>query len=349
MIWLTWRQHRIQIIVLSLVLALVCLVLLMTGIHIAEVARTSGLFTCNIRHVDCLPAQSAVVGYTTQISFGNVSFYYIFHNLLMCLPALIGMFVGVPLVAQEFVHGTYRMAWAQSIQWSRWLLIKSSLLAFVIACGGGVLYAVFIWWKAPYLTALGGPWGDYLNNDVWGFVAIAYMVFAFMLGIAVGSVVKKTIPAMVITVILFIIIRVSIEVFLRPSLVPPHVYRTPYPRAYAYSQILPEGGSLLSHDITLHGQSYNTPGGVCSKLSGIVDQEARTAPIHHGENEAPFKESSNEAALQKCLVDHGFQDEIKYFTGDQYVQLQAAESGVFIILAALSLGIAFWSVRRSLT
>ncbi len=346
MIWLTWRQHRIQIIVLSIVLALVCVVLLITGMHIAEVARTSGLFTCKVQSADCLSAQSAVIGYTTQDAFGNGSFYYLFHNLLMCLPALVGMLVGAPLVAQEFVHGTYRMVWAQSIQWQRWLLIKSCLLALVFACAGGVLYAVFTWWKAPYITALGAPW-DYLNDDVWGFVAIAYMLFALMLGIAAGSIVKKMIPAMVITVILFIIVRALIEVFLRPSLLPPHVYRIPITQNSHLSWSLPDDGHIINRDITLHGQSYKTPGGVCSKLADIVDREP--VVIHHGEDDGVPKVTSSENALNKCLADHGFQEETTYLTIDQYLPLQAAESGIFIVLAALSLGVAFWSVRRSLT
>ena len=34
---------------------------------------------------------------------------------LVVLPALVGLFVGAPLLARELEHGTHRLAWTQSV------------------------------------------------------------------------------------------------------------------------------------------------------------------------------------------------------------------------------------------
>ena len=55
---------------------------------------------------------------------------------LILLPALVGMFVGAPLLARELEHGTHRLAWTQSVTRRRWLLSKTLLLALAITVGG---------------------------------------------------------------------------------------------------------------------------------------------------------------------------------------------------------------------
>ena len=52
---------------------------------------------------------------------------------LVFLPALIGVFVGAPLLARELEHGTYRFAWTQGVTRRRWLLSKTLLLALADA------------------------------------------------------------------------------------------------------------------------------------------------------------------------------------------------------------------------
>jgi len=38
------------------------------------------------------------------------------------------LFIGAPLLAREFEHGTFRLAWTQGISRRRWLLSKTLLL-----------------------------------------------------------------------------------------------------------------------------------------------------------------------------------------------------------------------------
>lgn len=330
MIWLTWRQHRVEIIISGIILALILIVLLVTGFNIVEVSHHVGLSNCSIKHVDCSNAQSAVNDYVTNQAFGSPTFYTMFQYMLLALPLFVGMFVGTRLVAQEFEQGTYRLVWTQGIRWSRWLGIKSGFLAGLLLCATGIIFGVFIWWKAPVLAALAYPWTS-LNYDIWGFVAIAYTLFAFALGIAAGSIVKKTVPAMAITLIVFIVLRVLIEVFLRPYLLPPLVMVRP--ASVTQSMPIPAQSLILGNSVERQG-----------KPSSINEEQVCSMS-------SPKDETSQEysARYNQCLVSHGFQNAVTYQPADRFWLFQGIESGIYLFLAVLLLGIAFWGTRRSLT
>ena len=74
---------------------------------------------------------------------------------LNLLPALIGAFVGAPLVAREFETGTWRLASTQAVPRGRWLTVKILLLGLGILLLTTSLAAVFGWYRAP-LDALQG-------------------------------------------------------------------------------------------------------------------------------------------------------------------------------------------------
>src|SRR5207344_1112058 len=60
---------------------------------------------------------------------------------LVLLPALLGAFVGAPLVAGEVETGTHRFLWAQAVTRRRWFT-TSSTVAVTLAAIAGALYAV---------------------------------------------------------------------------------------------------------------------------------------------------------------------------------------------------------------
>jgi hypothetical protein len=60
MTWLIWRQHRQQALFGAATLALVTLLLLLTGLHMHSVFQGSGLGRClGSRHPDCGNLQTA--------------------------------------------------------------------------------------------------------------------------------------------------------------------------------------------------------------------------------------------------------------------------------------------------
>src|SRR5207247_1925466 len=78
-------------------------------------------------------------------------------------------------------------------------LVASSLLA-----------ALSTWWHRPMDLAfvLEGPWHSF---SVTGVVPIAYTVFGLSLGSAAGALVKRTIAAMGLTLVLFVGAREAVQ------------------------------------------------------------------------------------------------------------------------------------------
>jgi hypothetical protein len=89
MVWLTWRQHRVALLIGVLLLAFYAFILL--G-----------------RNYDAFTFQFEVV---------------------MLLPLLVAVFVGAPLVSRERAQKTHYVAWLQGTSRTRWLVIKLALLA----------------------------------------------------------------------------------------------------------------------------------------------------------------------------------------------------------------------------
>src|SRR5262249_2151912 len=123
MTWLTWRQHRAEIYVIVAIFALVAPILIVSGIGLASAYQRLGAAAC-VGHAD-LPSCEAIYRALDAP-------YALISNALPwpvnLFPALLAMFVGAPLVAREFEHGTFRTAWTQSVTRLRWFGAKLGLV-----------------------------------------------------------------------------------------------------------------------------------------------------------------------------------------------------------------------------
>src|ERR1039458_4513058 len=115
MIRFAWLQARVQTMWAVGVLAVIAAALAVTGPRIVHLYNTT-VATCQARG-DCQSALNAVLNNDSALRTG-------FGALLVCVPALIGMFWGAPLVAREFEAGTFRLAWTQGATRARWLAGK---------------------------------------------------------------------------------------------------------------------------------------------------------------------------------------------------------------------------------
>ena len=117
MIWATWRMHR-SIFLASIAVAVAFAIwLAITG---RMEANSWTIFTGHHCSIDfpgsslvCMNSLSGVGNFSTV----NAALYGAF-------PALLGMVLGVPLVAAEIQQRTNRLAWTQSITRTRWLLVE---------------------------------------------------------------------------------------------------------------------------------------------------------------------------------------------------------------------------------
>jgi ABC-type transport system involved in multi-copper enzyme maturation permease subunit len=312
MIWLTWRQHRIEILIMGVLLLFIAIFLLVTGLHIAT--ESQHIVLCKQQHGEdgCLAEQveltnsiNRIVENVAVLVLGNV------------LPVLAGMFIGASVVARELEQGTYRMIWTQGIPWQRWLSGKIGLLACTVLCAFSLLFGLLSWWGNLSVAAGGGNVHlDFSSRfDAWGTVAIAYALFAFILGICAGVILRKTVPAIAVTLVIFIVVRVLIVNFWRPYYLPP----------------MSETGPA--------GVGWNVPGDAWIVSVETLNREGQVIP--NMSTIVCYSQPGSGDPTQ-CLKDHGFQYRVLYQPAERFWIFQGIESGIYLLLTALLLALIFW-------
>jgi hypothetical protein len=203
-IWLTWRQHRQHLLAgLTLLAALGAGYAVLRGSLVTYV-RDSGLS-------GCLAQPDEGCGHLID---GLRAHYPTLLDLLPYLalvPALVGVFVGAPMLPRELERGTNRLVWTQSVSRSRWLLTKLGLLGGASVLFGLALGAIDRWFLSPYVAgAVVSP----VARNIVGLLDVApaaYCLFAFGLGVAAGSLTRRTLPAMAAALAIFVGVRLGWE------------------------------------------------------------------------------------------------------------------------------------------
>ena len=327
MTWLVWRQYRAQGAIAAALLAAIAAVLLADGFQIASHWH-SMLVACSGKSA-CLQQQPSLAS-TTVV---NNTFL-----LGLVVPGMLGVLWGAPLVAHELESRTSDFAWAQSVTRTRWLAVKISwLLLAAAACGGAIAFLV-TWWSGPE-NALKADAFAPLQFDTQGIVPIGYAVFAMALGITAGTVVRRTLPAIAITLGGFIALRLIIEDFLRPHYMAAVTtyYNvtgsfTPPGQAWVFTQsaisrtgqVVPQGWGTL----------YAALPAACKK---VFSQNADPTGKGGG---------SSMNAVFSCMQAHGWRGFVTYQPASRYWPFQGIETGIYLLLAAALIAVTFVIVRR---
>ena len=313
MTWVLWRQYRTTVLIAGVLLVLTITFLLISGFHILAVAQQLGVMTSCAHNQDtgnCLMLGIAFDAHTdTELAIGVL--------WLSLFPLLIGLFVGAPLIAREWEQGTYRLVWTQSISRSRWLIHRLCILIAVILLISIIPALLSSWWSGPRITISNG-WENY---DIRGFVPVAYALFAFALGTACGTLLRKTLPAMAATLLFFLLVRIAITIWLRPYFLPPMV-----------AILDPNQVSPLQLDQT----SWVVQIQRSDPQGHLISYDEMTSPCLHSEN------------VDLCEHDHGIYYYVLYQPTDRFWQFQGMEATLYLVLSFALLGLTFWLVRKRL-
>jgi hypothetical protein len=321
MIWLTWRQHRAAIVAIALVVAILGVIFIVTGRQMADAFQQLGIGDClaHPNHPNC----GTIVGaYRDQ--YGALISASGWLNLL---PALLGMLVGAPLVARELEQGTHRLVWTQSISPGRWLAIKLAILFAVTLAASAVMTVLMSWWHSTSWNQLEGHMPQ-LMYDFEGIVPLAYSAFALALGIAAGVLVRRAIPAMVVALTVFLAVRLSFELLLRPRFLPPLTYKQDILAVISptTTQMPLLGAWNLDHgwmDSAGHQIADSAVFSVCDPRVGGTKLD-----------------------LFQCIHNHGWLAFTTYQPADRFWLFQGIEAAILLALALGLLGLAIWWVRK---
>jgi len=226
MLWVTWRQHRTELIG---VLAAALVLAFVTVFAAAFAQRTRlelGVDTCV-----ALPSGNANCVNLAQEWRNRVGLLlYLFQGFYL-VPALVASYIGGPLLARELERGTHRLAWTQGVSRLRWAATTIGVaLAFTLA-GAVALAAVggqtrsFL--GTPLLgTPLSRPWDTF---DVEGPAFASFVLFGLAAGAFVGAWRRRILSGMFYGLLLFGLVRIGVWAELRPFYEPPiAVLQTPF-------------------------------------------------------------------------------------------------------------------------
>ncbi len=213
MIWVTWRQHRAEA---AWTLLFAALLAASTGFLAWQVA---------VAAPNCGPVIGQEYCFSGDL-LGRMAQAIVQFNLsqygLVVLPALAGAFIGAPLIAREVENGTHRLAWTQGVTRLRWLMSKSVLVfvpVLLMAAVAGIVEVIL-------LNVQGGQVNRWNVFDQQAPLIVASTFFALALGIALGALIGRSIPAMAATLVVFVAVRVVIGVLIRPHFMAPVQFRT---------------------------------------------------------------------------------------------------------------------------
>jgi hypothetical protein len=259
-LWLSVRQFRTQVVLAACVLVALAVVVVIVGsqalsdYHATVISGTLNDF------VDKYQSMGQWLS-----------------GLVLVVPGLIGVFWGAPLLARELESGTFRLAWTQSISRTRWTLCKLGLLGLAGMAVAGLCSLLVTWWSSSLDLAVGT--GPFANFDVRGIVPVAYAAFAFTLGVAAGAVIRQTVAAMGVTLVLFAAVRVMFREWLRPHLMAPVVARTPFTvtslRRIQIGAHLPQGAWMVSSSL-VNGAGHAVNGGVVGLFNNLSAAVSRS-------------------------------------------------------------------------
>jgi hypothetical protein len=359
MIWLACRQFRWQAAFSLFALFVFAVIFGVTHAHISHLYDTV-VKPC-VKTGDCNSVKAAFLN--------HYDFYEHLVQGSIVFPAAIGAFWGAPLVAREFENGTFRLTWTQSETRVKWLAAKLAVVGAASAVTIGLFTLMATWWSTSWDRVNGQPFSTF---DVRNITPIGYALFAFALGVALGVLIKRTLPAMAATFVAYGAVRVFYKLHIRPHLLSPLTYTAKFVSPFSTgpgpgSNTPPNPEDLIVSDTTLragkvigqnggigaNGQfNFNLPNhaGGHAYFDGVgrcpnpfpkaVRGQGFGRVVHSGPGPATVN------AIEKCINSFHLTSVLKYQPLSRYWTFQWYELGSYLILTALLALFSLWWVRR---
>lgn len=325
MTWWAWRQHRSQIAAAAGLLAVLAGWMAVTGIRFAQQYRDLGIASCLAARGDCSSAINQFESLHRGLAF--------LVPLLLALPGLIGVFWGAPLIAREVEAGTHRLAWTQSVSRRRWLAGQLGLLGAATVVLATLFAWLVSWWSGP-ITGAGLSQFTPGIFDLRGIVPVFYAAFAFALGVAVGTLIRRTVAAMGVTLLAYSGIRGAVTFLARPHFATPLVISSPFGQA---------SPRLDLADWVLHTEALNRFGNAVGRGGGIDFK------LLGGACPPPTNFATPRASMESCLQQLGVRMVSTIQPVSRYWTFQLIESAIFAALTILLVVLTVRWIRRRIS
>jgi hypothetical protein len=330
----TWRQHRIALAGVAVLLGALAVWLWVTGLplHHAWAAATA-----------CHPASSAACQNLIATFNASATNHFMGSKgpggvLLQLMPALIGAFVGAPVLARELETGTFRYAWTQGFGRWRWALAKLVALAAVLAAAATAVGVVVSWYYQPYSGTANQAPGLYQTSPfvtLFGLREVtfpAWTLAAFAIGALAGMLIRRVVPAIVATLAGYAGLAFATAALLREHYLTPLV---------TTGLNLPGTVWIISQWWTKDGRfafAGNPPNNLLNQFCSSL-QAGKAGPPGQG-----FAQQ-----MAQCLAQHGYTQWTSYQPASRFWPFQWIEGGWLLALSALLIAASIWLVHRRAT
>jgi ABC-type transport system involved in multi-copper enzyme maturation permease subunit len=341
MTWLAGRQFRGQALIGLAVLVVFSGYLLIAGYVIRHSYNTDVLGCLAADGCDRSDAEK-------HFAESHAALVIIPSILLLVLPGIIGLFWGAPLVAREYEAGTQRLAWTQSVTRRRWLVLKLAVAAVAAVVVTGLLSLLMTWAASRFDQVLGLRFNPLLFGSR-NVVPVGYAVFALVVGTLVGLFLRRTVPAMALTLLIVAIVLFAVPLGVRPYLWAPVTDSIAYNEKVRDSLV---GGLSIRRGAPIVIDGYTVPGALMlSSRSELMDASGK--PVYPTDVQDCLSQLSMDVAsdngpdrLERCLMNHNLHFMVKYQPGHRYWSFQWFELGGYLVLSVLLAAVANWRIRR---
>jgi hypothetical protein len=325
MTWVTWRQHRFALAGVAALLGALAVGLWLAGLQLHHAYAAAAA---------CRPAGSPACADLIS-RFNGMDDFLANGIMLQAVPALIGAFVAAPVLARELETGTFRYAWTLAFGRLRWTLGKLVPLAVVVAAAAGAFSVLLSWYYQPYFAA--GNQTLSLNEvtpffpglfDLRGVAFAAWTLAAFAIGGLAGMLIRRVVPAIVVTLAAYAGLAFAAGGFLRQHYLAPLVT----------SRLNVPGSAWIMSQWGTKGGKFAYAG---FPPSNLLDQFCRSLPAAQGKPKF--------ATLAGCLSQHGYTSWTSYQPASRFWPFQWIEGGGLLALSVLLIAASVWLVRRRTT
>jgi hypothetical protein len=322
--WVTLRQRRGLFIGLGVLLGLfaaylVVMAVIQNNAYAAVAAcRPAGILRCS-------ELRQAFVGRywggdNSVLQSGGAQTV---SSLMFALPVLLGAFAGAPLLSRELESGTFRFAWTQGAGRTRWVLSTLVVPAIAVTAATGAFTAIFYWYFRPFLAL--GQVSEMLPLAfaLLGVCFAAWTLLAYSLAVFLGTVFRRTVLAMAVTLVLYVVLAMATATAIRPH------YATP---------------------VTVPSATVgNSSGWVISSFAKAPNGQELSQNDLYGyfmHLPASVQNSASPDAFTTWLTSHGYTLWTTLQPDSRFWEFQLIEGGWLLALSAALIAATVWLVRR---
>jgi hypothetical protein len=167
----------------------------------------------------CYEAQGTDAGCATSPSLNDFSMWGGFARISAFLtPFALGLFLGVPIVAREIEGRTAGIAWTLSRSRTRWLIQRAlPLVVMVVVLAAAVgIGSEFVTRTNPFADFAANP--GFADHTARGWMLPVRALAVLLLGIAVGAMVPRQLPALLLagaaTLALFVGLSIGMDTWM---------------------------------------------------------------------------------------------------------------------------------------